>query len=136
VVVAAAVALLCAAVVARVVAGSWPAIWDSLRSAGHSTYFPPLGLAMSAAITITASPHLIMPVRRISRWLLSLALVGMVFHAAATPIGAAAGTLVAAASAAAVHLIFGSSMGRPSLADVASALSRLGIDALAIRRRS
>jgi uncharacterized membrane protein YbhN (UPF0104 family)/tRNA A-37 threonylcarbamoyl transferase component Bud32 len=109
--------------------GSWPAVWDSLRSLGPAVYFPPMRLATSAAIVVTASPHLTKPARRIGRWTVVLGLFGTVLHQVATPGGAVAAVLTASVGAAVVHLIFGSSMGRPSLADVASSLTGLGIGA-------
>ncbi len=48
---------------------------------------------------------------------------------AASPLGAIAGLLLATAAAAAVHLAFGSSAGRPGLDVVAAALRQLGVDA-------
>ncbi len=128
-VLAAAIALGVSLLAGRIATGSWPLVWDSLRSAGSSPYFPPLGLAVPAAVTVTASPHLTKPARRLGRWVLTLAFVGIVFGQHATPTGAVAGVLVAGLSAAAVHLLLGSTLGRPSLDDVASALARLGIGA-------
>jgi glycosyltransferase 2 family protein len=116
-------------VIGRIVLGSWPPVWDSLRADAAVPYFPPLALAIPAAVSITASPHLTKPARRLGRWLLAIAFVGVVLHQAATPTGATAALLAAGASAASVHLVFGSSMGRPSLADVSSALLGLGIGA-------
>jgi glycosyltransferase 2 family protein len=130
---AAAVATCGSLLFGRVVVGSWPAVWDSLRSAAGVEYFPPLGIAVPAAVAITAQPHLIRPVRWIGRWCVAAAFLGEVLHGTATPTGAAAGVLIAAASAAVVHLLFGSSVGRPNLDDVASALTRLGIPAHSLR---
>lgn len=128
-VLAALVALGVSLLLGRIVLGSWPSVWDSLRAEAAVPYFPPLALAIPAAVSITASPHLTKPARRLGRWLVIFALVGVVLHQAATPTGGGAALLVAGLSAAAVHLVFGSSMGRPSLADVDSALRRLGVDA-------
>lgn len=123
------VALGASLVVGRIVTGSWPAVWDSLGAIGSSPYFPPIALAVPGAIVITASPHVTKPARRLGRWSVFLGLVGTVLLGTGTPTGAIAGVLVAAASAAATHLVFGSCMGRPSLDDVAIALVRLGVDA-------
>jgi uncharacterized membrane protein YbhN (UPF0104 family) len=128
-VLAVAVAVGVALTIGRGSTGSWPAVWDSLRSLGPSVYFPPIGLAVSTAILVTASPHLTKPARRIGRWTVLLGLIGVVLHQVATPGGAVAAVLTASAGAAVVHLVFGSSMGRPTLADVASSLTGLGIDA-------
>jgi glycosyltransferase 2 family protein len=115
--------------VARIVLGDWPSVWDSLRAAGSSPYFPPLSLSVPAAVVVTASPHLVLPMRRLGRWVVFLALFGNVLHQTSTPTGVAAALLLASGAAAAIHLIFGSSQGRPSLADVAEALARIGVAA-------
>jgi uncharacterized membrane protein YbhN (UPF0104 family) len=123
------IALGAAELVGRIVNDDWPPTWESLRAVGSSPYFPPIGLAISTAITVTASPHLSKPARRLGRWLVPLAMVGTVMHSAATPIGILAAGFTATAAAAIVHLVFGSCMGRPGLSDVASALDRFGIGA-------
>ena len=124
-------------IVSRIVTGSLPGVWDSLRSVSGDEYFPPLALAVPGAVVISALPDLRKPVRRLGRWSITVAFVGAVVHLTATPTGATSAILVAAASAAAIHLLFGSSMGRPSLHDVATALAGLGVTAhsLGIARR-
>jgi uncharacterized membrane protein YbhN (UPF0104 family)/tRNA A-37 threonylcarbamoyl transferase component Bud32 len=129
---AASVALCASLVLGRIVVGARPAVWDSLRSVAGTEHFPPLGIAVPAAMAITASPHLRKPARHLGRWLIVLALLGVVLYQSASPTGAAAGLLMAAASAAVVHLLFGSSMGRPSLDDVQAALSGLGVPAYSL----
>jgi hypothetical protein len=113
-------------VTGRLVEGSWPAVWEGLRSAGPPPWYPSPRIAVPAAIVMAASPHLTKPVRRLGRWLVALAAVGATVLGVTSPIGAAAGVLVALVAASATHLIFGSSGGRPSLADVESSLAELG----------
>jgi uncharacterized membrane protein YbhN (UPF0104 family) len=126
-VVAVALAGLAWLVTGRVVEGSWPAVWEGLRSAGPPPWYPSPRIAVPAAMVLTASPHVTRPVRRLGRWLVALAAVGATALGVASPVGAAAGVLVALVAAAATHLIFGSSGGRPSLADVESSLDELGV---------
>jgi uncharacterized membrane protein YbhN (UPF0104 family) len=114
-------------VASRAVAGSWPDVWDALRAAEPPPWYPSARLAIPAAAVITASPHITRPWRRLGRWLMVLAAVGAVVLGTTSPVGAAAGMLVALAAAAATHLVFGSSGGRPSLADVESSLAELGV---------
>jgi uncharacterized membrane protein YbhN (UPF0104 family) len=114
--------------VARSVVGSWPAVWDSVRAAGPSLYFPPLRLAVPSALVMMASPHLSQPARQVGRWCVLLGLIATVLIGAATPCGATAAVLIAAVIAAAVHLVFGSTSGRPSLDDVTLALRGLRVD--------
>ena len=120
-------------VIGRVALGSGPAVWDSLRLAGHAEYFPPLALALAASVLVTASPHVVTPTRTLGRWLLTMSAIGTILDQHTTPLGALAAVLIAAASAAVVHLVFGSSLGRPGLDDVADVLARLGIAAHSLR---
>jgi glycosyltransferase 2 family protein len=75
----------------------------------------------------TASPHLSHPVRRVSRWIVTLGATAAAVLGATTPTGAIAGLLVAALAAAVVHLVFGSCGGRPGLGDVRAAVADLGV---------
>lgn len=126
-VVAAAVAVGVWLVVGRLVEGSWPPVWDGLRAAAPPPWYPSPRLAVPAAVAVTASPHLSRPMRRLGRWSIVLAAVGATVLGVATPVGVAAGVLVAVVAAAATHVVFGSSGGRPSLADVGSSLAELGV---------
>ena len=128
-VLAAAIAIGGSLLISEIVTGSLPGVWNSVRSLSGDEYFPPLGLAIPSAIVMTALPDLRKPARRVGRWSILLAFCGAVLHLTATPTAAASAILVAAAAAAVVHLIFGSSMGRPSLVEVAAALAGLGVQA-------
>ena len=108
---------------------SWPPITRSLRSASPQLWYPSPRLALPAAIIVTIAPHLTRPVRRLGRWLIALGCVGIVALGSSSPLGAAAGVLVGGIAACIVHLVFGSSAGRPSLTDVERALSKVGVDA-------
>jgi glycosyltransferase 2 family protein len=114
-------------VTGRLVEGSWPAVWEGLHSAGPPPWYPSPRVAVPGAVVMTASPHLTRPLRRLGRWLVALAAVGATVLGVASPIGAAAGVLVAVVAAATTHLLFGSSGGRPSLADIESSLAELGV---------
>jgi uncharacterized membrane protein YbhN (UPF0104 family) len=131
--VACGLALALSAAITRLAAGSWPPswdeVWDSIRALGPARYFPPLSIGLPVAAVLTASPHLTEPARRTTHWLIALALIGTLLHDTATPTGVTVGVLVGTAAAAAVHLIFGSCRGRPSLDAVARALTELGIEA-------
>lgn len=115
------------AVLARIVTGEWVGLWDALRSAGPPPWYPSLRAAVPSAIVITASPHLVLPLRRLGRWLVGFGALSVAMLGAATPIGATSGLLVAFVAAAVVHLVFGSSGGRPGLIEVRRALDELGV---------
>lgn len=107
--------------------GDWPAITRSLRSAQPELWYPSPRVALPAAVIVTIAPHLTRPFRRVGRWLLTLACIGIVALGASSLLGAVAGLLVGASAGFIVHLIFGSSAGRPSLDDVARALVKVGV---------
>lgn len=114
-------------VMARSVGGDFPSVLDSLRSAEPPPQFPAPRLLISAAVTITASPHLVHPARRFGRWLIGLAALASIALQYSTPPGVVGALLGASAAAAIVHLAVGSSAGRPSLDDVRLALTDLGV---------
>jgi uncharacterized membrane protein YbhN (UPF0104 family) len=114
--------------IGRIVLASWAAVGDSLRAAGPSLYFPPLRLAVPCAVVMTVSPHLSQPARQVGRWLVVLGLVATAMLGEATASGAVAAVLTAAVVAAAVHLVFGSTSGRPGLDEVTAALEALRVD--------
>jgi len=129
---AAAVALGASLAIARLVQGSWPPIWDALSSAEPPPFFPFLRLALPCAVVMTASPHLSLSARRVGRLLIPVAAGAAAVLGATTPSGALAGVLIGAMTAATVHLIFGSSSGRPSVDAVAAALDALRIGATSL----
>jgi uncharacterized membrane protein YbhN (UPF0104 family) len=113
--------------VGRIVEGSWPAALDALRAAGPPPWFPSARIALPGAAVLAASPHLTLPLRRLVRRLIGLAAISLLLLGATTAPGALAGVLVAALAAGAVHLVFGSTAGRPGLDLVRSALAELGV---------
>ena len=88
---------------------------------------------MTAAVVIAASPHLSQAGPPGGTVAGGLRRHRFVLLGLDTPTGALGGLLVAVMAAAAVHLTFGSSRGRPSLDDVAAALDGLGVDARVAR---
>ena len=88
---------------------------------------------MAVAITVTASPHLSRPLRYAGRWVVGLGTIGTVYTQEATVGGTIAALILGAMAAAAVHLIFGSPGGRPSIREVSEAVGDLGVDARDLR---
>jgi uncharacterized membrane protein YbhN (UPF0104 family) len=119
-------------VVARWTEGEWPAIWESLRSARPPGWYPSPRIALPAATLVTVSPHLTRPVRRLGRWLLVFGCLGVLALGGTSALGAVAGVLVGTVGAAAVHLAFGSSAGRPSLRAVQRSLAQVGVTTSAL----
>ncbi len=110
----------------RVATGDWEA-WHGLGRAAPPPYDPAMRIALPAAVLITASPHVALPVRRLGRWVVALGCLAVTLLGATSPIGAVAGLLVATIAAAIVHLTFGSSGGRPGIGLVHAALTELGV---------
>ena len=99
--------------------------------------FPAARLAIPGAAIIAASPHLVRPARRLGRWLLAFGSFATITLEISPIFGVLAGMLCASAAAAIVHLLVGSSAGRPSLDDVRYALADIGvaIDSLGVADR-
>lgn len=115
--------------VSRAVTGGWPGAWLSFWRTGPPPAYPSGRISVTASAALVAGPYLSLPVRRGLRSLLALGSVGMVALGAASSLGVLAGLAVAVTSSAAVHLVFGSLQGRPSVAEVSSALAQLGVTA-------
>jgi glycosyltransferase 2 family protein len=124
---AVAVATLVWLVIGRLVEGSWPAVLDALDAAEPPPWYPSPRIALAGAVVLTSAPHLALPIRRLGRRLLFLDALALIALGATTVLGAFAGYLIAVIGASVVHLIFGSSGGRPSLSFVADSLDELGI---------
>jgi uncharacterized membrane protein YbhN (UPF0104 family) len=112
----------------RVVAGEWPELSAVLDDIAPPPVFPPARLGVPAALLMTASPHLVRPARRLGYVVLFVGSIAVVALGASSSVGAAAALLSAAGAAAIVHLIVGSSAGRPSLDDVRFALADMKVD--------
>lgn len=113
--------------VGRSVEGSWPAVWGALRDAGPPPWYPSPRVAVPGAIVLTATPHLTMPFRRLARWTLGLGVFAVAVAGGTSALGAMGGLFIALIASSTVHLLFGSSAGRPSLTQVATALDELGV---------
>jgi uncharacterized protein (TIRG00374 family) len=126
-----------ALVAVRMMTGDWPDLGGALTASDPPGVVPSLRLAAATAAVITASPHLSRPFRRIGHWLITGAAVGLVIIGATTPGGAIMALLIAGATGAIVHLVFGSSAGRPGLDEVHDALTELGVEStdLAVAER-
>jgi uncharacterized membrane protein YbhN (UPF0104 family) len=116
----------------RVVEGGWPALGEIFGSGAPTTY-PAGRLGVAVAMIVTTAPHLSRPLRYVGRWVISLGTIGTVFTQTATVGGTLAALVLGSMVAAAVHLLYGSPGGRPSLSEVSSALRDLGVDARHLR---
>lgn len=114
---------------ARIALGSWPTIIDALLGTASAPEFPDVRVAVSVAVVGTVSPHVVRPLRKVGLWVAALGVLGAAVVDPSTPGGVAAGVLIGLIAAAAANLLLGTSAGRPGLADVATGLAQLGVDA-------
>lgn len=121
-------ALVIVTVVTDLIAGGTVDLWSSLTATGPPADPVSLRLAMVSAVTVVASPHITRPFRTTSRWLVSLGAVSLVLLEATTPSGAALGVLCGAIAGTTVHLLVGSTGGRPGLGAIGRGLEELGVE--------
>jgi uncharacterized membrane protein YbhN (UPF0104 family) len=114
----------------RIVAGAWPEMRALLGDVGPPPAFPSARLGIPTALLVTASPHLVRPARRVGYTIIALGSVAHVALGASSTVGVIAALLSAASAAAIVHLLVGSSAGRPSLDDVRRALADMKVDVI------
>jgi glycosyltransferase 2 family protein len=128
-VLAAGLAIVCT----RLAVGHWPDVGLAIRGGSGAPSFPAIRLAEAGAVTLTVGAQLVRGLQRTGRWVLFLGFVGSLLVHPATPSGSLAAILVAVAATAAARLLFGTSLGRPGIDDVARALRELGVDAVALQ---
>lgn len=118
-----------AAVLAGMAGGtSFSSALHSLGTSDPPAIFPSLRLAVTAAIIVTASPHLSRPLSYLGRWIMGIGALATVALGVAVPIGVLAAMAVAVGVGAIVHLLFGSPGGRLPLGQVGRALDDLGVE--------
>jgi glycosyltransferase 2 family protein len=115
-------------ILGRMVTGAWPQLGALVGDVQPPPVFPSARLGIPTALLITASPHLVRPARRFGYVIITLGSIATVALGASSSLGVAASLLSAAGAAAIVHLIVGSSAGRPSLDDVRFALADMKVD--------
>jgi glycosyltransferase 2 family protein len=117
-----------AVVALRAATGPQPrSLWEAAVVVG-----PPVGpvsvrVALVVAAAAALSPWMARPFRALTWWLLGFGAVSEAVLGVTTPSGVVLGALGGASAATAVHLVFGSNGGRPSLAEVRKGLSELGV---------
>jgi uncharacterized protein (TIRG00374 family) len=84
-------------------------------------------VALAVAATLVASPYMARPFRALGWWLIAVGAVSAAILSVAAPSGVVLGLLCGASAAVTVRTVFGSSGGRPSLAEVRKGLFDLGV---------
>jgi glycosyltransferase 2 family protein len=113
----------------RIALGRTPDIVDALRRGAPGPAFPGVRLALVAAVVLTISAQLVRPLQRVNRWLLAFGFAGALVLGQGSPSSELAGLMVAVVAASSVRLAFGTSDGRPRVAEVAAALGSVGVEA-------
>ncbi len=113
---------------------SFRASLDAVTRVGNTTpAFPAARLALVVAVVAGASPYLTRPWRRVNAALiLALVMAGM-YLGVGYPNDLAAGVVLGWGVAAAVHLLFGSPGGHPTIDQVTASLAELGVAATGVR---
>ena len=128
VLIAGVVAWLVGRVLAVTVGSARDASLADVLTASNLPAFPMVRAAVATAVVLTAGPYLVRPLRRLG--------IGVVMVMGAASLAApngyvidlVGGLLLGIATAAAVHLAFGSPRGRPSVDDVVDALDAVGVE--------
>jgi uncharacterized membrane protein YbhN (UPF0104 family) len=125
-------AALLALVAARIALGSWPDVSDAVLGTSNGPRFPHVRSSAVVAAVLTISPHLVRPLRTLSRWVVVLGTLGVAVGGGGTASGTLGSFLIAVVAAAALRLAVGTSVGRPGLDEVRAALAELGVHAGAL----
>ena len=133
-VLAGALAVGVAMVAGRLAGTDWSDSFRALAASGSPPIYLAVRLAMATAVVVMASPFMVRPLRYVGRWVVGAGAVAGIALGTSLPIGMVAALAVGLGSAAAVHLVFGSPAGRPTLDQVADALDDLGVEVSRLRQ--
>jgi glycosyltransferase 2 family protein len=107
--------------------GATRSLWDAAVAVGPPPEAVSVRVGLAVAATAALSPWIARPFRGLSWWLLGVGAASVALLGASTPSGVVLGILGGASAATTVHLVFGSSGGRPSLAEIRKGLFELGV---------
>ena len=133
VVVALVVAATIGVVLVRLFHGGWPYVVPELGVTTPERQTPVFRIAVTTALLVAASPHLIRPLRRLGWAIVGLAVLagsGLGFGLPSDAVGAVGVGLIAAGS---TFLLLGAPSGLPDRATIAAAMDRLGVPVTDLR---
>ena len=114
-------------VVGGAVGGPSRSLFDAVIAVGPPPDPVATRVALAVAATVAVSPYIARPFRALGWWLIAVGAISASILSVAAPSGVALGLLCGASAAVTVHIVFGSSGGRPSLAEVRKGLFDLGV---------
>ncbi len=95
---------------------------------GSGPSFPAASVAVATALAVALAPYLVRPLRRLSFLLVLLVGLAAMYLGVGLAADVVGGIFLGLATGAAVHWAFGAPSGRPSLAQIATALDDLGLE--------
>jgi uncharacterized membrane protein YbhN (UPF0104 family) len=123
-------------VMGRLVSGSWVYVWRGETSSAGQSWAPWASLAAPVAVLAVTGPHMTRFARRAARWSVWLGSAAVLFLGTTAPTRAAVGLVAGLGAASLVHLVLGSTQGRPRVEDVREVLAAMGVDVTSIRAAS
>lgn len=103
------------------------ALKATVRLGSSSPSFPATRLAVIVGVVAAAAPYVTRPTRRLGQLFASIMALSAMYLGVALPNAVIAGAVLGWGCGALVHLVFGSPGGRPTLAQMRSTLSELGL---------
>lgn len=128
IVLAVALSVAVASVAFRDVTDDWPDLLSQLTSTGGPVVFPAMRIALVMAVLSTASPHLVLPARRVGRALVVVGALAAVGLDVTRIGGAAAAVALGVAGACTVHLLRGSPGGQLTDRQLIEAAADVGVE--------
>lgn len=122
-----AVTMFAAIVLSTWVSGEWPDVLPEFIDDGAPA-FPVVRIALTVAVLVIVGPSLTAPLRRLERRVIGLVVVSALVLEYAMLSSAVGGLALGVAAAASVRLLFGTSVGIPTLERIAASLADLNVE--------
>lgn len=114
-------------VLVRVSQGEWPHVLPEIGLTRPERQTPVFRIAVTTAVLVAASPHLALPVRRVGRSIVALAVIAGSGLGFGLPSDAVGGVGIGVLAAGAAFLVIGAPSGIPDLDSIARGMARLRV---------
>lgn len=111
----------------RVSQGEWPHVLPEIGLTRPERQTPVFRIAVTTAVLVAASPHLALPVRRVGRSIVALAVIAGSGLGFGLPSDALGGVGIGVLAAGAAFLVIGAPSGIPDLDSIAMGMAQLGV---------